>query len=648
MPIVQRATSFWLRLTEPLLLRSEGHVATAKALRAARIARFPEWYLAISYLASGLTGLVVGASAYVVGATLLGLPARWSWGAAAVAAVFAFLLVRLGFLAYPRVVAAGRARRIDAELPSVVTLCYALSRGGMNPLDIFREVARERSTYGEAAIECGVVVRNVEWFGMDFVTALKETSATTPSADFRSLLDGFVTILNSGADPRDYFKNQAHTRLQQAELGLERELEQASLLAEIYVSGLLVLPLLLLVVLAGLAPLAPGQDALMPFVVFGLVPLGTGVYLVLLETMLPPESLAVPAQAKPSIADFGIASLPNRTPLLPPPWRAGGEVANLSSGAAADGKAARSLHWRLFLDRLRQGAVSRMGRARDRMTANPQDALAISGFLGLAFTAGAGVWVNARGVPGIDRAYALTGVLLLGIAITAVPVSIFHEVRLRSMRKVERALPDTLKKLASFNERGISLLQSFQILGRSTTGPLAHELKAVDRDVTWNSSLQGALQRLRQRVRTARMAKLGILLERASAATGNLREVLDIAAEDATRTEHLKATKHQSMMSYVVVVYLVFAVFLYVLYVVADLFYGPTGLGTAAAAGATGSGVGIQPEAAKLLFAQASVIQGVACGLVAGRLGEGHFLSGLKHAVILGIAAYFVFLLGVL
>lgn len=644
MPILQRATSFWLRLTEPLLLRSEGHVATAKALRAARIARFPEWYLAISYLTSTLVGVACAGAAFVV-ARQLEMTRLLGWSVVAASAVFAFLVVRLGFLAYPRIVAAGRARRIDQELSSVVTLCYALSRGGMNPLDIFREVAAERRTYGEASVECGVVVRNVEWFGMDFVTALKETSTTTPSAELRAFLDGFVTILNSGADPKDYFKNQAHTRLQAAELGLEREMEQASMLAEIYVSGLLVLPLLLLVVLAGLAPLAPGQDALMPFVVFGLVPLGTAVYLVLLETMLPPDSLAVPAADSPQLADFGVSALPSKAPHLPPPWRAGGDVANASGAVVVDDKAARSLHWRLFFERVRGNMAASLRRMREDMTANPQNALGISGFFGLAFTAGAGIWINARGIPGIDRAYALTGVLLLGIAITCIPVSVFHEVRLRRMRKVESALPETLNKLAGFNERGISLLQSFQILGRSMTGPLASELKSVERDVRWNSSLQGALQRLRQRVRTVRMAKLGILLERASAATGNLREVLDIAAEDATRTEHLKSTKRQSMMSYVVVVYIVFAVFLYVLYVVADLFYGPTGLGSAAAAGA---GSAIKPQAAKLLFAQASVLQGVACGLVAGRLGEGHFLSGLKHAVILGITAYFVFLLGVL
>lgn len=641
--ILQRTTAAWLRLTEPMLLRSSGHAATAKALRSARIARFPEWYLAMSYLSAGLFGLAAGTVAFAV------IPLARSWvllGLSAAIALAGFLFVRLGFLAYPRVVASGRARKINEEMPSVITLCYALARGGMNPLEIFRVVAKERAAYGEASIEMGVIVRNVEWFGMDLISALKETASTTPSQEFRSLLDGLVTILNSGADPKDYFKNQAETRLKQAELDLEKNLEQTSLLAEIYVSGLLVLPLLLLVVLSGLSPLAPGQDALMPYVVFGMIPLGTAIYMIMLETMLPPEMLSVPGSASPAVVDFGMHSLPTKTPILPPPWRAGGEVANASRAMTEEElRLAKSLRWRLAFERARSRFMAWVRRAGKRMTENPINALEFSGFWGLLIGASAGYWVWTRGLAGAQFGWALTGVGLLAFSVTFIPVAIFHELRLRRARKVEKALPSTLNRLAGFNERGISLLQSFQILGNASTGPLAGEMRAVGQDVSWNSSLSGALRRLRERINTLRMVKLGVLLERASAATGNLREVLDIAADDATRTEHLKSTRQQAMMSYVVVIYLVFAVFLYVLVVVANLFYGPEGLGAATAQGA---GNAIKPLEAKILFAEAGVLQGLACGMVAGRLGEGHFVSGLKHAVFLGVAAFLVFHFGVL
>lgn len=641
--LMQRTTAAWLRLTEPMLLRSEGHVATAKALRAARIARFPEWYLAMSYLSSGLFGLAMGALGYAL------IPIELAWMHAAFAvgiALAAFLIVRLGFLAYPRIVASGRERRINEEMASVITLCYALARGGMNPLEIFRVVAKEKAAYGEASVEMGVIVRNVEWFGMDLITALKETGATTPSTEFRALLDGLVTILNSGADPKDYFKNQAETRLKQAELDLEKNLEQTSMLAEIYVSGLLVLPLLLLVVLSGLSPLAPGQDALMPYVVFGMIPLGTAVYMVMLETMLPPEMLSVPGTAAAPVVDFGMHSLSAKTAILPPPWRSGGDVANANRAMTEEElRLAKSLRWRLAIERVRARFAAWVKRLGARMTEKPINALEFSGFWGLLVAGAAGYWVWTRGLSGAAIGWAFTGVALLGFSVAFIPVAIFHELRLRRARKVEMALPGTLNRLAGFNERGISLLQSFQILGNASTGPLASEMRAVGQDVSWNSSLSGALRRLRERINTLRMVKLGVLLERASAATGNLREVLDIAADDATRTEHLKSSRQQAMMSYVVVIYLVFAVFLYVLYVVANLFYGPDGLGAATQAGA---GAAIKPLEAKILFAEAGVLQGAACGMVAGRLGEGHFISGLKHAVFLSVAAFLVFHFGVL
>lgn len=637
---LRRMGSAWTRFTEPLLLNRKGHAATAHALRAARIGMFPEWYLSLSYFASAVSGLALAAITF----TLLGfadvianaLVVRV--GLALAVGVMWFFLTRLFFLMYPRLRAQGRARRIDLDLPAIVTLCYALAKGGTTPLEIFRGVSSERQAYGEAAVEFGVIVRNVDLLGQDLVAALKDTSSTTPSANLKAFLDGLVTILNSGADPRDYFKHQAAQQLTAAELGLERDLEQASMLAEVYVSGLLVLPLLLLVVLAGLAPLAPGQDALMPFVVFALIPLGTVVYLILLETLLPPDVLTTPKTDPLPLNDFGLDTVPKGSHVLPPPWKLDPEI----------GQAERRLHRRLAWERFTSKIADGWGSFVRRMMAKPTDAIQFSGFVGLAVAGGVGWWLWSSGTRGGDLVYAITGVLVAAGIVTVVPISIFHEMRVRRARKVEEALPDALNKLAGFNERGIGILQSFQLLGRSATGPLAVELRAVERDVGWSGTLAGALHRLRERIGTMRMTKLGILLERSSAATGDLREVLEIAANDATKTEHLRATKRQSMMSYVIVCYIVFAVFLYVLYVVANLFYGPQGLGAAASNAGGSLSLGMSPDEAKLLFAQAGVIQGVGCGLVAGRLGEGHLLSGIKHAVLLGVIAYLVFLLGVL
>ena len=643
--VIRTVTNAWMRLISPLVGVGKRHEETAKALRAARIAMYPEWYLGLSYFVAIIVGVVAMAGVWLgLGfvepySEFILLRAGLTFGAT----MFATLSVVMGFLAFPRLRASGRTREIAGEMQHVTVLSYALARGGVNALDIFRFVAEEEDTYGEIAVEYGVVVRNVEWMGMDMVSALKEAARTSPSPELRAYFEGLVTIINSGADPKDYFRNQAERQMSNAEVNLERDLEQAGLLAEVYVSGLLVLPLLLIVVMSGLAPLGGGQEQFIPLIIFAFIPVGTALYLLMLEMMLPPEDLAVPKHRKQARVDFGLDSLPADQPLLPPPWKhSGPSYASMEE----DAKAGRGLRFRLFVENLRWRMREQGKEFVDKMVGNPMDAMAFSAALGLILAVGGGWYAYQQGYSTSELAVIITGMIVAVGALVALPVSVFHEMRVKRARRVQKALPSTLSDLAGFNERGIGLLQSFQILGRAARGPLADELRAVGRDVEWNGNLMGALRRLRTRVATMKMTKLTILLERASQATGNLKDVLDIAARDAAKTENIKERQHQSMLSYVVVIYIVFAVFIYVVYMVANLFYGPEGFGS----GGSGQGLSnaLGAETAKVLFTQAVVILGIGCGFVAGRLGEGHILSGLKHAAIMGAVAFAIFYMGVL
>jgi flagellar protein FlaJ len=53
----------------------------------------------------------------------------------------------------------------------------------------------------------------------------------------------------------------------------------------------------------------------------------------------------------------------------------------------------------------------------------------------------------------------------------------------------------------------------------------------------------------------------------------------------------------------------------------------------------------IAPEDYKLLFFHAVLIQGFFSGLIAGEIGEGNVLSGVKHALIMMTIAYTLFML---
>lgn len=584
---------------------------TRRALRAARLPIAPAVYVARSFLWAALAAaalLAIG-SAWVLWRPS---PSRTGdWLLVAAAALVAFGLVRLGFLLYPRVIASSRRSAIDAELPSVVLLAYALSRGGVSAIDVFRVVASERAVCGEISREAALVVRDVDQLGMDINAALDDLAATTPSPALAAFVKGLVTVLVSGAAPEDHFRRQAELQLSIAELGLNKELEQASLMGELYVSGLLVLPLLLLVVVSVLAALGSGGEVFVPYIVYGFIPVATLAYLGLIVVLLPSPRVMPPPRRGKRAADFGMEGM--------------GESA---AGPIADEAPAR-------------GISASLARGVAAALARPVRAGYASGVLAALIASGCAMVVTMR--PGlVGEPPAMAGMLALVTMGAVVPIAVFHEIKTARAREFDAAIPGTLSRLAGSNERGISLVQAIEILGRSDAGPLAVELRRVSRDIAWNRSLRAALGRLPDRVPTARMARVAAVLRHASAATGDMREVLDITAREGAVTEDVTARKRVAMMNYVVVIYVVFGVFLYVLYMVASLFFGQGGL-----TGVGPDAKGLEPAQARTLFFHASLLQGACSGLVAGRLGEGSLLSGIKHACILGILAWAVFAVGV-
>jgi len=642
---VSLVESAYFRVFEPFWsFDAASRKATTRALRAARIGMLPELYLTLSYLCAAGFGAIAWAATSLALAMMTPVPAFPAAVMGAGGGLLGFFVTRLCFLAYPRTVAASRARAIDLEFSSVVTLCYALARGGVNTIGIFRAVGEERSAYGEISVEFEQVIREIDRTGKDLNSALQSVAATTPSETLRAFLDGLVTILSSGAEPRDYFKRQASTQLSGASLQLDKELEQAGLLAESYVSGLLVLPLLLIVVLTVLSVLS-GQGATMVIlIVFVVIPGGTIAFLTLTEMLMVATPLSVPRRSPDALADFGMSTLPRELLVLPPPRAE--TLTDVSEDLARTGLEAKAVRRRLVIEWFRRRVVEQWRAFRDRALVRPADALRASAVLAALIIAGGGAFLLWRHASGRELSVGATTLGLAAALVALVPVAIFQEMRVSRAREVDAQLPEVLGRLAGFNEKGVSLLKSFEILGHSTQGDLGNELRGVERDVSWTANLKGALGRLRERVATRRMTKLSVLFERGIGATGNLKEVLEIAAADATVNEGQAAKKRQAMMSYVVVVYVVFAVFLYVIYMVVDLFYGSGGFATIAASShVKGIHVGIPPVQAQVLFFHASLIQGACCGLVAGKLGEGHILSGIKHAAIMSIIAWLVFVL---
>jgi flagellar protein FlaJ len=201
--------------------------------------------------------------------------------------------------------------------------------------------------------------------------------------------------------------------------------------------------------------------------------------------------------------------------------------------------------------------------------------------------------------------------LVYALYISLVPLAFFHEKKMMHERKLQKQIPDFLGRMASTNETGMTIRDSIKLMAKSDTGAISKQIKLVWKDI-------------------------------------DCGEVLSVAARDAETEQTLRKERAMNMMIYIVIIYISFLVFVGVIYVITDSFLAQMATaGEEMAASGTAGGGGFlgafDLDAYKRMFFHASLIQGFCSGLIAGVMGEGSVLSGLKHSIVMMTVALLIF-----
>jgi flagellar protein FlaJ len=203
---------------------------------------------------------------------------------------FAFLII--GFYAYPIYRADKLRRELDDELPFTTGYMAILTSAGVSPEKIFYSLSNLSVPLAISA-EANDVVRNVNLFGLDIISALERTSKRTPSERLRELLEGFISTIHSGSNSTAYLHEKSRQYMKLKRISLKKFSDTLSVLSEFYVVLLLTGPLLLVIMLAVMAMLGGGSLGLLsPDLLLGLLtyiglPLGAIVFLIILDAVTP-------------------------------------------------------------------------------------------------------------------------------------------------------------------------------------------------------------------------------------------------------------------------------------------------------------------------------------------------------------------------
>ena len=198
----------------------------------------------------------------------------------------------MAFYAYPSYRADNWKRELEDDLPFTVGYMSILAGAGVPPDFIWRSLAQVDASLAVSNVAKNVV-RNVELFGFDIISALETTSKRTPSESFKDLIEGFISVVHSGGNLVKYLRNRSQQYMKLKQLALKRFSDSLAVLAEFYVTLMVAGSLIFVVMLAVMAMLGGGgfgpfdSHLLLQLLTYLGLPIGSIIFLVIVDMISP-------------------------------------------------------------------------------------------------------------------------------------------------------------------------------------------------------------------------------------------------------------------------------------------------------------------------------------------------------------------------
>lgn len=649
-----------------------------KQLRQAHMAQSYEVYASIAYLVSMIVGFIGALIGVVIAFLILGMinsqgnftnihmPESLTWITPftdiiiiflgmTIMAVFGYYVTYTVIMIIPAINASDRKSKINKQIPYAVTFMYALSKGGMDIISILRALNAAESTYGEISREIGIIIRDMDYFGSDLRTAIINCINQTSSDMLQDLLTNLLSVIDSGGDVTTYLYGKTDQYLQRLMQDQKSFLEILGLIAESYVTAFVAGPLFIIIMSSVMTIIGGGSPVILYVIIYGMLPLGSIMFVVLISMLTPTEEEST---RKFEILKFNAYDTIQK------------EESGLSE--AEDRKMVEKIKTGKNNLKFKEFIANPLGPIQEKpelslIVSVPVAILFLILFMALTYGSLQHAMTNVSEIQRSKIANSGDPLIIFGpiigyfddmiiffLLIVMIPLALFFEKKIWRERKISAEIPDFLKKLASTNETGMTLTQSIALIANANFGTMSREVQKIYRNIQWGVDVNSALKMFANSLSTALSTRVITLITKAAESSGDIRDVLNVAANDAKIGEQIRKERSDGMLIYVVIILISFCVFIYCVYTLSSSFIpvmASAGNSNAAASGSSATTQGatfiqaFNPEDYKRLFFHAAIIQGLFAGILAGVMGEGRWMSGLKYAIIMMIISYLMFAL---
>jgi flagellar protein FlaJ len=138
--------------------------------------------------------------------------------------------------------------KINQELPFVAIHLSAIAGSMVEPSKMF-EIVTLTKEYPVTSKEFRKIINDINVYGYNIVSALRNSALNTASMKLAELLNGVSTTITSGGDLEKYFEKKAQSLLFEYRLEREKYTRMAETFMDIYISVVIAAPMILMLLL---------------------------------------------------------------------------------------------------------------------------------------------------------------------------------------------------------------------------------------------------------------------------------------------------------------------------------------------------------------------------------------------------------------
>ena len=262
----------------------------------------------------------------------------------------------------------------------------------------------------------------------------------------------------------------------------------------------------------------------------------------------------------------------------------------------------------------------------------------------------------------------LGNMILLAAVVGFMPWVILTYIEMSHVRAVEDQMPAFMLDLSETQKAGMMLPDAIRMATRTDYGRLSPEIKRINNQISWGVPMPDALADFGKRLyKSEIIGRIVRIINEAYASGGDISRTMEATAADIIAIKEAEKERKSIMAQHVTVMYAIYFIFIGIIVGLSKTllpmlqmnvesaavggmlaFVDPCGICTGPGAPISCLSCNVFGLMCKMfslgggttcyyraLFMLMAVMQGIFSGLVAGQIGEGKVIAGLKHSLIM-------------